>query len=117
MCRPGSPENRTAEWPARAGPLLDTVLLELVVQRRCLDSEQARRLGLDAPSLGVSLQDQLAFEVVEDLGQRQLARHVEPVLLRAALEELRQRGGRDLLALGEHQRLLDRVLELAHVTR
>src|SRR3954468_6964264 len=98
-------------------PLLDAVLLELVVQRRGLDAEQAGGLGLDPARLGVRLEDQLALEVVEDLGQRQLARHVEPILLGAALQELRQRGRRDLLALGEHQRLLDRVLELADVAR
>ena len=66
-------------------------------------------------ALRVRLEDQLALEIVEDLGQRQLARHVEAILLAAALEELRQRGRRDLVALGEHERLLDRVLELAHV--
>src|SRR4029079_8909466 len=97
--------------------LLDAVLLELVVQRRGLDAEQAGRLGLYPAGLGVRLEDQLALEVVEDLGQRQLARHIEPILLGAALEELRQRRRRDLFALGEHQGLLDRVLELADVAR
>src|ERR1043165_2056750 len=66
----GVAEKPRCRWVRARGPLLDTVFLELVVQRRCLDPEQARRLGLDAPGLGVSLQDQLAFEVVEDLGQR-----------------------------------------------
>src|SRR5882757_3666718 len=59
--------------------LLDAVLLELVVQRRGLDAEQARGLGLDLLGLRVRLEDQLALEIIEDLGQRQLARHVEPI--------------------------------------
>src|SRR4051812_9081859 len=66
------------------GPeLLDAVLLELVVERRGLDAEQARGLGLDLAGLRVGFQDQLPLEVIEDLGQRHLARHVEPVLLSA----------------------------------
>ena len=94
----------------------DAVLLELVVERAGLDAEQARGLGLDAAALVVGLQDQLALEILEDLGQRHLARgHGERVLAGAAAHARGQRAEIDLGALGEHQRLLDHVLELAHV--
>src|SRR5690606_39026358 len=55
----------------------DAVLVELVVQGAGLDAEQARGLGLDAAGLLVGLADELALEVLEDLGQRHLLGHVE----------------------------------------
>src|SRR5450432_2394494 len=94
----------------------DAVLLELVVERARLDAQQARRLGLDAAALLVGAQDELALEILEDVGQRHLARgHGERVLAPAAAHGRRQRAQIDGVALGEDERLLDDVLELAHV--
>src|SRR5437762_11592745 len=56
--------------------LLDeAVLLQLVVERRGLDAQKARRLRLDAPGLLVGLVDELALEVLEDLRQRAVPLH------------------------------------------
>src|SRR3954470_8051581 len=94
----------------------DTVLLELVVERAGLDAEQARGLGLHAAALVISALDQLAFQILEDLRQRHLAgRQRERVFGQSAANARGQRAHVDDLALGENERLLDEVLQLAHV--
>src|SRR5207342_2954657 len=100
----GDPTNN---WWSR---LLDAVLLELVVKRARFDAEKASCLGLDPAGLRVRLEDQLTFEIVEDFRQRHLTWDVQAIFLGASLEELRERRRLDLLALGEDQGLLDRVL-------
>src|SRR4051812_2770814 len=94
----------------------DAVLLQLVVEGARLDAEQARRLGLHAATLVIGALDQLAFQILEDLRQRHLAgRQRERVFGQAAANARGQRADVDDLSLGEDERLLDDVLQLAHV--
>ena len=99
--------------------LHDPVLLELVVERRRLDAEEPRGLGLHAPRLLVRREDELPLELLEDVGEAAVAgRHRQaPARGGAPAEPSGRSRAAHELALGEHERLLDHVLQLAHVPR
>ena len=100
-------------------PLLcfdQVVLLQLVVERRAIHAENARRLALVAARALERLQDRELL----DFRQRVMRRNHEAGLVRQAFgiaNGRRQIVNGDVRPFGDDDRALDDVLELAHVSR
>src|SRR5262245_14756964 len=89
-------------------PALEAVALEAPVERAAREAQRLRRLADVAVVAPQRAADQLALDLV----QRQLVESAGA--LRRPQPEI---AGTDLVALREQHRALDRVIQLAHVTR
>src|SRR5262245_54354438 len=104
-------------------PLAESVLLDLVEQRAVADLEQARRAGAVAARALERAPDQLDLErarrlLDRELGGDRLGRdHRAARAIAPRPQVLDQEARVDPRAIGQDQHPLDRVLELAHVTR
>src|SRR5581483_8375371 len=106
---------RAARRPGglRLGPLglrapLDPVAAHLVVDARPVDAEPLGRLALVAARTPERLRDRELLDLLE----RQVGGDEGPFVVAAAVQLRRQVLRPELLALPEHHRALDRVLEL-----
>src|SRR5262249_5878741 len=108
---------RARRSPRRLLDDLDAELLDAVPQRALRDAEQLGGLDLDALGLLQRIEDEAALDALELLVERgRDARGVEP-LLALAEQVARQVGDVDRRRLGDDDRALDAVLQLADVAR